>query len=68
MTAFDDNREPVAVDLPLPQGVADGRSFDIAWGKSVAGGGDYTARQRKLPGLRILAREGVVLLGGPQGA
>ena len=63
IAAFNANREPATVNLALPQGVADGRNFGTIWGKGVAEGGDYLMSQGKLPGVRIPAREGVVLLG-----
>jgi glycosidase len=59
VVAFNANKQPVAVDIPLPQpvqGLAEGAAFRAVWGE-----GSYTASHGKLSSVRIPAREGVVL-------
>jgi hypothetical protein len=60
IAAFNANKEPATVDLPLPSGAADGRSFGAAWGQ-----GAYTTSGGLLSGVRIPAREGIVLATAP---
>jgi neopullulanase len=56
IAAFNANKEPATVDLPLPSGLPAGLSFGAAWGH-----GDYTTGGGQLAGVRIPAREGIVL-------
>ncbi|HEX9988751.1 MAG TPA: glycoside hydrolase family 13 protein [Chloroflexia bacterium] len=59
IAAFNANKEPATVNLPLPQNLAGGRHFRAIWGE----GRDYTAGVDMLVGVSIPARQGVVLLG-----
>jgi hypothetical protein len=62
VAAFNANATPVTVDLPLPpttEGDLEGRRFGAVWGQ-----GDYVAGGGHLSGVRIPAREGVVLSQG----
>jgi cyclomaltodextrinase len=59
IAAFNANKEPVSVNLPLPQNLAGVRRFRAIWGES----GDHTASEDMLAGLHIPARQGVVLSG-----
>jgi cyclomaltodextrinase / maltogenic alpha-amylase / neopullulanase len=62
VAAFNANKQPVTVDVPLPQGRAAGSAshsgFAAVWGE-----GEFTASQGVLAGVRIPARDGVVLTG-----
>ncbi len=65
IAAFNTNKEPVSVDLPLPVSVANGISLGAAWTTSEIGG-EYTTNESKLSNVAIPAREGLVLVGGSQ--
>jgi cyclomaltodextrinase len=59
IAAFNANRQPVAVNLPLRRHLAGGQRFGAIWGE----GGDYIADGDMLAGVHIPARQGVVLSG-----
>jgi neopullulanase len=59
IVAFNANKEPTTVNLPLPQNLSGGQRFGAIWGE----GGDYIADGDMLAGVHIPARQGVVLSG-----
>jgi neopullulanase len=59
IAAFNASKEPATVNLPLPQNLSGGQRFSAIWGD----GGDYLASEGMLAGVRIPARQGVVLSG-----
>lgn len=64
IAAFNAGKTPVTVDLPLPGNVADGRNFGPTWGVREDGATGHDVRAGVLHGVRIPAREGVVLATG----
>ncbi len=56
IAVFNTNKQPVTVGLPLPQGAADGLTYNAIWGA-----GSYISGSGMLANVMVPAREALVL-------
>ncbi len=70
VTVINSKRQPVTLDVPVA-GLADGTRLHDAWQDGAvqisAAGSEVTVAQATLPGIRVPARSGVVLVTSPRG-
>lgn len=57
VVAFNSNKTPVNVSIPLPESVSQGATFSAIWGE-----GNYLVEGSALAAVNIPAREGIVLI------